>query len=529
MNASLRAVASQLAALWSKAPARSRVAILGGALVAVVVLGIAFSGAMVPKRVLFSGLDPKDAAAIVSVLEGAKIDHEVSGDGTVVRVAEGDVDRARMLLAEQNLPGSGNVGFEIFERQNLGLTDFAQKVNYRRALQGELERTIAALDPVAGARVHLTLPERAVFEDEAVAPSASVTVRLVKGRRLSDRQVGAIRHLVAAAVEGLEPSGVTVLDTRGALLSRGDEDGAQAAALDARRDLERHLEARLTRLLERTVGVGHAQVTVSADMDFSKTETTEETYDPEQLALRSEQVSQLTSGAAAGGPKGLAGAPANQPGAATAGAAAAQGGGSAQLVTNKKYELNRTVVHTVGPAARVKRITVAAMVDGTYTVPEDGSDPVFTPRSEEELAQLKAVLESAVGLDPARGDTIKIVSVPFRDVPAAGDDVVAEAGLPAYLPYAAAAGAAVLGLLAFVFLRRKKSATPGEVVSLPAPVATVEQMVRGKAPASVDGNDGSPAPALPSADELHRTVLERAEADPERTAEIIRMWMEDAA
>ncbi len=529
MSGSVRAIFAQLRGLWAKAPPRTRALIAGAALVCLVGIGALATATGRPDRVLFSGLDPKDAAAVVSVLEGAKIEHEVAADGTLIRVRAADVDRARLLLAEQNLPGSGNVGFEIFEQRNLGLTDFAQKVNYRRALQGELERTIAALEPVAGARVHLTIPERAVFADEAVPPSASVTVRLRKGRRLEDRQVGAIRHLVAAAVEGLEPSGVTVVDTRGTLLSRGDEDGAPAAALDARRDLERHLEARLTRLLERTVGAGHAQVTVSAEMDFSRTETTEETYDPEQLALRSEQVSQIASGAAAEGPKGLAGAPANQPGAATAQAGGSAGGGTQQLVSNKKYELSRTVVHTVGPAVRVKRITVAAMVDGTYTTPEDGSEPVFTPRSEEELARLKSVLENAVGIDPARGDAVEIVSVPFRDVPAGEDDVPVEAGLPAYLPYAAGGAVALLGLVAFLVLRRKRAAAPAEVVGLPAPLAAVEQVAAGKATGSEGTEAGGAPAALPSADELRAHVLASAEKDPERAAEIIRMWMEEAA
>ncbi len=530
MTSFARTFAAQLRGFWTKATPRARALVLGGgiaAFVAVAALAIPTGG---PMQVLFSGLDPKDTAPVVSVLESAKIRHEIAADGTLVRVPAADVARARMLLAEQNLPGTGNVGFEIFDHQNLGLSDFAQKVNYRRALQGELERTIAALDPVAGARVHLTLPQRAVFEEDTVLPSASVTVRLRKGRRLSDRQVGAIRHLVAAAVEGLEPSQVTVLDTRGTLLSRGGDDGAQAAALDARRDLERSLEARLTRLLERTVGVGHAQVTVSAEMDFSRTETTEETYDPEQLSLRSEQVSQVSTGAGASGPGGLAGAPANQPGAAaTATAGGARGGGTKQLVSDKKYELNRTVVHTIGPAARVKRITVAALVDGTYTASEDGSEPVFTPRGEEELAQLKAVLENAVGIDPARGDAIKIVSVPFRDVPASEDDVPLQAGMPAYLPYAGAGALALLGAAVFVLLRRKQKVNPAEVVSLPAPLARVEQLSRSNEATSTGDEDASHAPSLPSADTVREQVLARTDEDPERAAEIVRMWLEEAA
>ncbi len=538
MATSPKQVLSQLSQLWRQAGPKARASVTAGTLAAMLAFAWMSLGPGAAQHVLFSGLDAKDAAAMVAVLDTAKIDYQLDAGGSVIRVPAKDVDRARLLLAEQDLPGGGNVGFEIFEEQALGLTDFAQKVNYRRALQGELERTITALDPVASARVHLTLPERAVFEDERVAPSASVTLDMRSGRNLGRRQVGAIRHLVAAAVEGLDPGAVTVVDTKGTLLSRGDVDAASAASLDFKRDMERDMERRITRLLERTVGVGGAHVTVSADVDFSRTDTTEEIYDPEQLALRSESISKVEAGARAGRPGGLAGAPANQPGANTAGQAGAGASGTSQLVSDKKYELNRTVIHTEGPSAAVKRVTVAVMVDGTYTEPEGGGEPVFTPLGEEQIASLQGVVESAIGFNAARGDRIKVVSVPFRDRPSGDTDGGTFADrLPSWVPYAAGGGAlALIGIVWLVMSRGKKGrpVTP-EILPVPATVSQLQRVVaQGEAtapsgPPALAGDDARPG-ALPEAPgELKSRVLEHATSDPERTAEIVRGWMKEAA
>ncbi|MBL8947462.1 MAG: flagellar M-ring protein FliF [Myxococcales bacterium] len=520
---------TQIRELWGRLGARARAALVSVAVLGVVAAGVVALIGGAPKRVLFSGLDPKDAAAVVAALEAAKIPYELGAGGTMVEVPGADVDRARLMLAEQNLPATGNVGFELFAEQSFGLTEFAQKVNYRRALQGELERTIGALDPIAGVRVHITQPDRAVFEDEKQAPTASVTVDLRPGRPLGERQVGAIRHLVAAAVEGLDPGDVTVVTTDGTLLSRGGADEGAAAALDHEVDLERDLERRIARLLERTVGIDGVEVTVAAEMDFSQTDTTEESYDPEQTAIRSEALQESFEGAGAGSgaASGVAGAASNGPG-ATPGPAAGGADSSSRTVRSRNFEINRTVVHTVGAKATVKRLTVAVLVDGHYTTPEGATEPVYAPRTEAELAELQAVVENAMGFNSSRGDRVKISSAPFRDRLDPESVSASPVATPTWMFAAAAGGAAVLGLAAWMFLRRKRSrALTPEVLSLPARVSEVEgALARGDAgqPAALPGQ--AAAAALPEGrDAARERALALASADPERTADIIRGWL----
>ena len=426
MDAIKKTLAPILAQLQKLPPtARKLLAAVAGIGV-VVAIALAVSGGE-PKRVLFSGLDAKDASAVVAALDSAKIEYELGAGGSTVRVPESEVDRARLLLAEQDLPATGNVGFEMFEEQSFGLTDFAQQVNYRRALQGELERTIEQIEAVSAARVHVTLPRKAVFEDEKIPPTASVTLDLLRGRDLADRSVGAIRHLVASAVEGLEPGGVTVVDTRGNLLSRADTGNEVAtAALDYENDIEiadgaaADAAARAHRRRGRGRRCRWQRRSTSPGLD-----TTEEVYDPEQTAVVSESTQQTVENARAGPgrrrrrggrPTPLAGA----------GGAGGPGKGNSRMVQSKQYEVNKTVVRTVGPGATLKRLTVAVLVDGTYTEPEDGGEPVFAPRSEEELGELQAVVENAIGFNAARGDSdqdreraVQGSAGPGRDRPAA--------------------------------------------------------------------------------------------------------------
>lgn len=530
---SLTKAFAQLRQLWARVSPRMRALLASvaglGAIAAVVVLVIGGG----PQRVLFSGLDPRDTAAVVAALDAAKVPYSLGGGGSVVEVAASDVDRARILLAEQNLPAAGNVGFELFAEQTFGVTEFAQKVNYRRALQGELERTIGALEPVGSVRVHITQPARAVFEDEKQVPTASVTVDLRAGRALNDRQVGAIRHLVAAAVEGLSAGDVTVVTTDGTLLSRGGTDEAAAAALDHEVDLERDLEKRIVRLLERTVGVDGVEVTVAAEVDFSQTDTTEEVFDPEQSAVRSEAVQEAyEGGATARSTGGVAGAASN---AANGGSATSGGGGegSSRTVRSRNFEINKTVVHTVGPKATVKRLTVAVLVDGHYDSPEGAAEPVYTPRTEAELTEIQAVVENAMGFNSARGDRVKISNSQFRDriTQDAGEAVA-----PVIPPWSWGAGAGIAALVGFVLWRMlsKKRAVAAEVLRLPAKVGEVEAnlarpaaMIGAGGVAALAGTPGAGAVgALPEGQEVVRDrVLAVAAGDPERTADIIRGWL----
>ncbi|TPV95477.1 MAG: flagellar M-ring protein FliF [Myxococcales bacterium FL481] len=512
---------------WNKTGPRLRAVTVFVLLVVLTGLGLLASLGGAQHGILFAGLDPRDGAAVVAALDTAKIPYRIESGGSVITVPTTEVGRARMLLAEQDLPRGGNVGFELFAEQNFGLTDFAQRVNYKRALQGELERTIGSIAAVSGARVHITTPERAVFEDEISTPTASVTVDLLPGRRLTSGNVGAITYLVAAAVDGLAANDVTVLDTGGNLLSRPGTDAATAAALDYKRDLEQRLEKRVRDLLERTVGVGGAQVTISADIDFNRVETTEEIFDPEQTAVRSEATQEAYEGKPGAQPQGLAGALANEPG--------AEGGGlnrnaanSSRLVKSKNYEVNRTVVHTTGPGAEVKRLTVAVLVDGTYTPAEDGTEPVFSPVPADKLADFQQVVEHAVGYNAARGDRIKISSVPFVNrPPGEGAVPIPEPPFPAWLPYAVGGGVLALIAAAMVVLRRgrRPEVVPQQVLQFPATVeAAQEALARAENSEPGELPEGD-QPALPDSASLREQVIQTVEANPERTAEIVKSWI----
>ena len=484
-------------------------------------------------KVLYSGLDEQDAASVVSALETARVDYQLGAGGTMIQVDAGEISRTRLMLAEQGLPKGGAVGLaELFAEPKFGRTKFDQKVLYLRGLQGELERTITNLDAVGRARVHVTMPERAVFEDEKIPPTASVTLNLLSGRRLSDANVMAIQHMIAAAVEGLETEQVTVVDTNGTLLSKTGMDPRSQASFDYKTDVERKTERELTRLLERTVGVGGVHAEVSAEIDFSKTETTEELYDPDQIAVRSESTQEAYEGSATDSAQGLAGAPANQPNAATA-AGAGSTDSSRRIVKSKNYEVNRTVIHTQSPTAQVKRLSVSVLVDGTYTAAEDGSAPVFAPRSAEELQSLQQVIETAIGFNAARGDKVKIASVPFVDRQRLdASEMAADAAADRTMMYAAGGGGALLlAAIAFLLLRRRggRGAATAEVVQFPTRVSELQRAIATGDP-SLDQNALQSALAAATSDnltQLREQVISASGDDPERTAEIIRAWLEE--
>ena len=339
--------------------------------------------------------------------------------------------------------------------------------------------------------------------------------------------------MVAAAVEGLDRR-VTVVDTDGTLLSKTGTDIRAQASLDYKTDIERKMERELTRLLERTVGVGGVHTEVSAEVDFSKVETTEEVYDPDQIAIRSESTQEAYEGTEnAGAAQGLAGAPANQPNAPGGNQGANAANSSRRVVKSKNYEVNRTVIRTLSPSATVKKLSVSVLVDGTYAAAEDGTAPVFAPRTPEELQALQQVVETAIGFNATRGDKVKIASVPFVDRPRYdADALAAAAAADRTMMYAAAGGGALLLIAGLIFfLRRRKSgeAATAEVVQFPTRVSELQRAI-----ATGDGNFDQNAlqSALESATggglaQLREKVVSASGDDPERTAEIIRAWLEE--
>ncbi|SDG92424.1 flagellar basal-body MS-ring/collar protein FliF [Alloyangia pacifica] len=392
-----------------------RLSVLGGtglALVLAVFFGL--SVITTPDYVsLYRDLNPADAARIVDSLEAAGIRSRTDTAGTAVSVPAEDMARARMELASLGLPNEGTPGWELFDEQSgLGMNSFMQRVNRMRAMEGELARSIQTIDGVEAARVHLVMPEREPFSRERPTPSASVIVR--GSRQIGMKQAHAIRSLVASAVPDLAPAQVTVLSASGeTILADDGEAGSEASLQSARAQIEDRLSQRITQILSARVGAGNARVTVSVDLTSERQVVREQTYDPDQRVVRSTETREETTQdqRAASGEVGVAD---DVPAAL---ADAVPGTNSNSSNTNNEivnYEIGGKQVETVREPGDVERMSVAVLINGIYNVQPDGSVE-YEERGPDELERLQALVQSAMGFDEARGDSIEVVSLRFMD------------------------------------------------------------------------------------------------------------------
>ena len=375
---------------------------------------------------LFANLDLKDSGQIVTKLEALNVPYQLKGDGTTIMVPSDQVARLRMMVADEGLPRGGSVGYEIFDKSDaFGTSSFVQNVNQVRALEGELARTISSINLVASARVHLVLPRRELFTRDRQLPSASIVVKLRSAERLGQQQVAAIQHLVAAAVPDLTPARVSVVDTEGNLLARGDGDGGAAGAVsdssaeEMRVNYENRLSKKLEELVERSVGPNKARVDVHVEMDFDRITTNSESYDPNGQVVRSTQTvteaNDSSDGSTGGQPVSVTN---NLPNAQTAAPTPAANSGRTRGSRNEEtvnYEITKTVRNQVREAGEVKRLSVAVVIDGTTTTAADGTHK-YEPRSPDEMKQLTALVRSASGYDEKRGDTVEVQNLHFATV-----------------------------------------------------------------------------------------------------------------
>jgi flagellar M-ring protein FliF len=366
---------------------------------------------------LYSDLDLKDSAQIVQKLEALNVPYELRGDGAQVLVPSEQVARLRMTMAESGLPHGGSVGYELFDKSEaLGTTSFVQNINQLRALEGELSRTIGSLASVQAARVHLVLPRRELFSRERQDPSASIVLKLRGADHLAKGQVAAIQHLVAAAVPGLKPGRISIVDSEGNLLARGDDGTTpEAAGLNAeemRSAYEQRLGRTVEEMLERSLGPGKVRVEVRADMDFDRITTNTESYDPDGQVVRSTQTVSESSDSNENGEQSVTVAN-NLPDAQKQGGG--NGGARSKNARNEEtinYEISKTVKSQVREAGVVRRLSVAVLVDGTYAAAQDGTR-TYQARSPEELQQLTTLVRSAIGYNQQRGDTVEVVNLRF--------------------------------------------------------------------------------------------------------------------
>ena len=399
-----------------------------GRLAAILGIGIGVAAALIaltmnlgePKALLYSNLDLKEAGSITTALDQAGVKYEVKGDGSTIMVSRDQVASTRLMLSSKGLPTSGSVGYEIFDEANaLGQTDFVQQLNRQRALEGELARTIQSLDGVTSARVHLVLPKRQLFEEEAEQPSAAVTIG-VGGRAPSADQVQAIQNLVSSAVPNLKPGRVTVVDQHAKTLSAG-EDGFGAQAADGRRsDVEQRIAKTVTKLVEGVVGPGKARVNVTADLNLARVTVQQETFDPDGQVVRSETTHEETSRENQPDANGAVSASANIPGGVGANGEAMNQSASGRTESTTNYEISKTIRTEVQEPGDMKRLSVAVAVDGVTAAGQDGKPGAYTPRSAEEMQRIEQLVRTAVGFNADRGDQVTVVNVRFPQADAEG-------------------------------------------------------------------------------------------------------------
>ncbi len=512
---------------------------------------------------LYTGLSFEDSGAIIRELQSQNVPYELRGEGESILVPRDQITTIRMSLAQDGLPTRGQVGYEIFDQQStLGATSFVQNINNVRALEGELSRTISSLARIRSARVHLVLPERALFSREQKNPTASI-VLAVRGE-LSGGEIRAIQHLAAAAVEGLLPSRVSVVDDTGRLLASGAGDTAATAiageADERKVGLEERLRNRLEDLLANVVGSGRARVQVNVDLDLNRISRTSEVFDPEGQVVRSTQTRDLANRSQGPGNNGEVTVANELPGAT---ADAAGGGASEQASTTEEttnFEISRTTSTELTEAGGIRRLSIAVVVDGTYTTAADGT-AAYTPRDQAELDQLTALVRSAVGYDETRGDVVQITNLQFASRPELAAGGTSEAGLFDFtrddlIGAAEMAVTLLIALALILFVMRpllKRVLTP-EAAPLALPHSA--ELAPGAVPAgamvagdislpnlsgSGDFNDGSRS-GSPANDWMSdarslgeaqvktiRTVGTLVEENPKQAALIVRDWLSNAS
>lgn len=525
------AVFNQAKDLWGRQP-RGRKAIALGVLLAIagVVAFVALSKHEEPWTAMAEGASPEDTNELYTLLQSRNVPVHLK-DGKL-EVATGRLDEARAIAAGAGMPHSGK-GFEIFDGNSLGQSNFAEQVNYRRALQGELARSITAMAQVESARVMIAFGKRALVKDQDTPASASVALHLHAGQTLSAEQVRGIRQMVAASIENLKPEAVAIVDNHGNLLDAADPSGA-----DRKTEIELAVTARVRAMLERVVGRGKVTVVTAADVDDRKLSETQEVFDGDHPALRSEsRTMEGVDAATMQGIGGIAGTRGNLPGApaaaATPGAGAGSAGGSGpgRLQETKNFEISRKVTQMVKPDIQLQKLNVAIVVD--Y---KSGADGKPVPRTEAEMAELSALARRAAGIDDARGDKIEIRAIPFAVDP---DLVAANAAppgskLPLPLPIliGAGAGALVLAFVIFMVLKRKKKEDSTPTLALPAPVAELERVLEAK-PTTIQahalGESPDAAANLLPGRNVRDRVLDAVKSDVERTAGLLTAWLAEPA
>jgi flagellar M-ring protein FliF len=398
MSEFFKQLITQLSSIWQRLTVQQKV--ITTALVVFTFLGLVSlmvwsksTPASTGQHALYSNLEIDDAAAVAEQLQKSNIKFKAENDGRTIMVDKDKIYEARMALAKAGLPKSHGVGYELFDKTNLGMTDFVQKINARRALEGELQRTIEGIEEVKSARVHIVVPEPTIFLDNQKDAKASVVVKMASGRELTKEQIRGITFLVSSSVDGLKPQSISIIDYEGKLLSNpfgGSGDDATMATsqnMELEQNVEKYLSAKADQILGEVLGPAKAKVKVSVLMDFDKAEKTIEKYDPESRVVRSEEREDENVKNAPDGDQN-----------------------KEKSLTN--YEIDKTIEHVVGEVGTIKRLTISVAVDGKYETDKAGK-ATFIARTAQEMQSIEEVVKNALGYDLTRGDQISVVSMQF--------------------------------------------------------------------------------------------------------------------
>jgi len=480
---------------------------------------------------LYSGLKPEEAQQLAGRLAAKNISYELSPDGTSLLVPADQLDASRLQTASQGLPRNARLGFELFDAPNWAGSDFTEKVNYQRALEGELERTLQTLSEVEAVRVHLAMPRESLFREEEHEAKAAVIVKTRSGR-LSEQAQAAIPQLVASAVDGLRPENVTVVDadSNTPLLRHDHSDGNYGGS-----DLDQTLAKTLLQTLEPIVGAEHVRASVHVEYDLSSSDNTEEVYDPKTPVTLTQQKSEESMGGAA--PAGVPGTPSNVPGSAAPQTALAAAETQTSRSESETFAVSKSVRHTTQPPGRVKRIAAAVLVDDAVDVSEkDPSKVVRRKRTPEELKEIEQLAGAAIGLDLQRGDLLAVQNLSFQEMPVEKPSPPGKLEIATRMLNQWAVGLRYVGVtllflaVYWLVLRPVKKQVLATFRELPTRMARGGKELAGAAVAGVGtvdielpaGNDQAQR-----ATALKHQLVERVKTEPAAASRLVQNWIRE--
>jgi len=476
-------------------------------------------------QLLYANLSPEDASAVVEQLKTQNVSYQLSNQGQNIRVPSNQVHELRLSLAGQGLPQGAEVGFELFDDIPLGMTEFVQKLNFQRALQGELARTIKSLEAVEQARVHLVIPKEDLFLRDKPRGKASVMLKIRAGKSLSESQIQGIVHLVSSSVEKVEARDVVLLDLKGNMLSgaQGISDTALMTGSNYKHQkrVEQELENSITHMLEGALGVGKVIARVTADLNFDKVERTEEIYDPDSQVVRSEQnLTESSTGAIP--PGGVPGVQSHLPQAEDG---PTGGSGAPPSRSNEKqtlnYEINKTVRHIREMTGEIQKLSVSVLIDGVLT----GNPPKYQARTTKEMAQFLEIIKTSVGFDAKRGDKIQLENVQFDK----SMETLREAEMrqDQFFDWGTTAAGFIIGVILLVWFLLKILlplvrwvTTSVEVVPAGLPTPSPEELL-------LDEEEQRIAQLSQENLEIRKSVNDFIGTDPKYAAAILRRWLRD--